>query len=87
MNNIDVFMYEENVKTENNDAFTYALLDRCLSDCKYFLGNGNRYEGCLWGHTVERHIAKMKELYNQLEIKPEWLTMLDIENYEKQMLG
>ena len=87
MNNIDVFMYEENIKNESNDAFNYQLLDRCVSDCKYFLGNGNRYEGHLWGRTVERHIAKMKELYNQLEIKPEWLTMLDIENYEKQMLG
>ena len=79
MNNINI--------NESNDAFNYQLLDRCVNDCKYFLGCGGRCEKHLWGRTVERHIAKMKELYNQLAIKPEWLTMLDIENYEKQMLG
>lgn len=86
MNNIDIVMYEENVKNESNDTFNYQLLDRCVSDCKYFLGNGGRCEKFLWGGNVKNHIKKMKELYNQLEIKPEWLTILDIENYEKQML-
>ena len=86
MNNIDIVIYEENVKNESNDTFNYQLLDRCVSDCKYFLGNGGRCEKFLWGGNVKNHIKKMKELYNQLEIKPEWLTILDIENYEKQML-
>lgn len=86
MNNIDIVIYEENVKNESNDVFNYQLLDRCVSDCKYFLGNGGRCEKFLWGGNVKNHIKKMKELYNQLEIKPEWLTILDIENYEKQML-
>jgi hypothetical protein len=86
MNNIDIVIYEENVKNESNDTFNYQLLDRCVSDCKYFLGNGGRCEEFLWGGNVKNHIKKMKELYNQLEIKPELLTILDIENYEKQML-
>ena len=27
----------------------------------------------------------MRELYDQLEEKPEWITLEDIDNYEKQM--
>lgn len=65
--------------------FEYSLLSRLESDCKYFLGNGNGYEGQLWAGSVDKQIAKMKELYNQLEEKPEWITMEDIDNYEKQM--
>ena len=65
--------------------FEYSLLGRLESDCKYFLGNGNGYEGHLWAGSIDKQIAKMRELYNQLEEKPEWITMEDINNYEKQM--
>lgn len=67
----------------------YMLLSRLQEDCNYFLGNGNRHEKHLWAGNVQDHIAKMKELYNCFpeEIKPEWITMKDIEDYEKQMVG
>jgi predicted XRE-type DNA-binding protein len=63
------------------------LLSRLESDCKYYLGNGNRYEKVLWAGSVDKQIAKMKELWNSFpdDMKPEWLSMEDIENYEKEM--
>lgn len=69
-----------------DNSFDYALLDRCLSDCKYFLGNGGRCERFLWGGNVKNHIKKMKELYNKVTVKPEWLTMEQINEFEKAML-
>ena len=79
----------KNKKTESKDnegsEYDYMLLSRLKSDCDYFLGNGNRYEKHLWAGNVDDQIAKMKELYNKLPEKPEWLTMEDIENYEKEM--
>lgn len=76
-------------KTESKDnegsEYDYMLLSRLKSDCDYFLGNGNRYEKHLWAGNIDDQIAKMKELYNKLPEKPEWLTMEDIENYEKEM--
>lgn len=65
----------------------YELLYRLKSDCDYFLGNGNGYEGHLWAHSVDKQIAKMRELYDQLEEKPEWLTSEDIDRYEQEMLN
>lgn len=79
----------KNKKTESKDnegsEYDYMLLDRLRQDCEYFLGNGNRAEKHLWAGNVNDQIAKMKELYNKLPEKPEWLTMEDIENYEKEM--
>lgn len=75
--------YERNKKYE----YTYMLLSRLVMDCKYYLGNGNRFDGHLWAGSVDKQIAKMKELWNTLpeDMKPEWLSMEDIENYEKEM--
>lgn len=75
--------YERNKKYE----YTYMLLSRLVMDCKYYLGNGNRFDGHLWAGSVDKQIAKMKELWNTLpeDMKPEWLSMEDIENYEREM--
>ena len=70
---------------ESQNEYDYMLLDRLRQDCEYFLGNGNRSEKHLWAGNVNDQIAKMKELYNKLPEKPEWLSMEDIENYEKEM--
>lgn len=70
---------------ESQNEYDYMLLDRLKQDCEYFLGNGNRSEKHLWAGNVNDQIAKMKELYNKLPEKPEWLSMEDIENYEKEM--
>lgn len=67
--------------------FDYMLLDRLRMDCDYFLGNGNGYEKNLWAGNVEDQIAKMRELYNKVAEKPEWISMEDIDNYEKEMLA
>lgn len=75
---------------ESDDAkFRYMLLGRLESDCKYFLGNGQRNEKQLWAGNVEKQIAKMRELYNSFadEEKPEWLTAEQIDEYERQMLS
>lgn len=66
----------------------YQLLSRWISDCDYFLGNGNGYEPHLYFNSVEKQIAAMKEKYNSFadNEKPEWLTMEDINNYENEML-
>lgn len=68
-------------------AFEYSMLARLKTDCDYFLGNGNGYEGHLWAKTVEEHIAEMKKRWNAFseDEKPEWLTMEQIENYESEM--
>lgn len=76
-----------NYERNRNYEFDYMMLSRLVQDCKYFLGNGNRYVGNLWGDTVDDHITEMKRLYNKFpdDMKPEWLSMEDIENYEKEM--
>lgn len=66
--------------------FEYMLLGRCKQDCEYFLGYGNRSTNQLYGKDVKNHISIMKELYEKVPIKPEWLSKKDIENYEKRML-
>jgi len=58
-----------------------------MQDCEYFLGNGNRHEKFLWAGSVAEQIKTMKELYNGLKVKPEWLTMEQINDYEKRMEG
>ena len=70
---------------ESNQENKYQLLGRLVSDCKYYLGGGYGAEKHLWAKSVEDQIAKMKEIYNSLDVKPEWLTMQDIEHYEKEM--
>ncbi len=68
--------------------FNYMLLDRLRTDCDYYLGNGNRNKKCLWAGDEEKQIEKMKELYNSFsdDDKPEWITLEEIEKYEKEMI-
>lgn len=70
------------------DSFKYMLLDRMKQDCNYYLGNGNRLKKYLWANDEKEHIENMKALWNSFpdEEKPEWLTMKQIETYEKEML-
>lgn len=76
----------EDMDLLSKDAtFRYMMLDRLRTDCGYFLGNGNRNEKNLWAGNVEKQIQLMKDLYNSFEEKPEWISMEEIEDYEKQM--
>lgn len=88
-----IFFYKPQ-KTESklqedttNLEYNYMLLDRLKQDCEYFLGNGNGNVDTLWAKDIDKQIAKMKELYNSFadNEKPEWITMNDINDYEKEM--
>ena len=61
------------------------LLDRLRADCDYFLGAGGRSEKHLWAGNVHAQIKKMRELYDALPKKPEWLTAEAIDRYAAQM--
>ena len=63
----------------------YRLLDRLRADCDYFLGAGQRNEKHLWAGNVRDQIAKMRELYEALPEKPEWLTGEAIDRYAERM--
>ncbi len=63
----------------------YQLLSRLKADCDYFLGAGGRVEKHLWAGNVRAQIAKMREIYETLPAKPEWLTKEAIDDYDEQM--
>lgn len=67
------------------DEYNYMLLDRLKMDCEYFLNFGHRNPKYLWAGSVDDQIMKMKDIFNKLDEKPEWISMDDIEEYEKQM--
>lgn len=71
----------------SDEAFQYQMLGRLKADCDYFLGYGNGYEGHLWAGSVEKQIKEMRDRWNAFrpEDKPEWLTMEQIDEYERNM--
>lgn len=85
--NKDESIPKEHITTEEETKHKsdYMLLDRCRTDCEYFLGYGNRNEKVIWGGNVAGHIAEMRKLYCLLPVKPNWITMRRITEYEKLM--
>ena len=75
---------EEILKCEK--SFRYQLLSRLKADCLYYLGNGERCKKHLWAGDEATQIAYMKALYNSFldDVKPEWISMEDINSFEKQ---
>ena len=75
------------IKESDDKKYNYMLLSRLKSDCDYFLGHGLRNEKYLWAGSVDKQIAKMRELYNSFadDEKPEWLTIDQIDEYERKM--
>jgi len=73
---------EKSVLEQNRN---YLILDRLRADCEYFLGAGNRAEKHLWAGSVYAQIVKMRELYDALPQKPEWLTEEMIGDYADRM--
>lgn len=63
----------------------YMLLDRLAEDCKYYI-NFKSTARCLWAKDEQSQIDKMRELYDLLPVKPEWLTKEQIDEYEKKMI-
>lgn len=74
---------------KKSDKFKYQLLDRMRTDCNYFLGAGKGAEKFLWAGNVPEQIAYMKAIYNSFpdNKKPEWISLADIDEYEKKMLN
>lgn len=72
--------------TDNVNTFNYQLLGRLQMDCEYYLGHGNRTVKHLWADTEAEQIAKMKEIYEALPEKPEWITLEKIAEYEAAMV-
>ncbi|MGL5254548.1 MAG: LPD11 domain-containing protein [Brevinema sp.] len=68
--------------------FQYMMLGRLKSDCDFYLGHGNRYPARLWNGDEKEHLEHMKEIWNGFSEteKPEWLTLEQIQEYEKKML-
>jgi hypothetical protein len=71
---------------QKNYRGDYMLLDRLRQDCDYYFGHGGRNaEHCLWAHDEQKQIDKMRELYDLLPVKPEWLTREQIDEYAARM--
>lgn len=80
--------YKESIDTDllkRDEQFRYMMLDRMRQDCNYYLEHP--HEKHLWAGNVEDQIETMKQLYNSLPEKPEWITMEDIDDLEKQMIN
>lgn len=90
------YVFEKNNKGENikedldisnmDDSFKYRLLDRMRSDCEYYI-NGAKSNKHLFMQNPQDQIKAMKDIYNSFSEKdvPEWISMEDINNYERQM--
>jgi hypothetical protein len=77
--------YGDGGSISNNESFNYRLLSRLQSDNDYYLGAGNRSERQLWAGSVDEQIKQMKSIWHELRVKPEWLSMEDILEYETKM--
>lgn len=79
-----------NEVNEKDYTFDYSFLSRLKSDCKYVIDHQiSNPRWSLWGITVEKHIEEMRKVYNSFpdDKKPQWITMDDIDNFEKEMLS
>lgn len=69
-----------------NQKFEYMFLGRLQQDCDYYLNCGGRDANhCLWAQDEQKQIDIMRETYNKLKIKPEWLSWEEIDEYAKRM--
>jgi len=78
--------------SRHGPEFRYMLLDRMRSDCDYYLNYETQCHPIynhLWAHhDPAAQIAYMKYLWNSFpdDGKPEWLTMDQINDYERRMI-
>ena len=73
-----------------DSSIKYQFLSRMKIECKYITGSfgpKHRIEDNLWADNVCNQIDNMKALWNSFsdEGKPEWLSMEQIDKYEKQL--
>ena len=84
------------VFASDDQDFGYKMLGRLKSDNDYILGALKDYSEdgkvslesinkFLWFHDIDKQIAFMKGIYERLNEKPEWISLEDIHNYEKEL--
>jgi len=73
------------VNSTDYPRYAYMTLSRCKMDCNFYLGYGNRKNDVLYMGNPQDHIDFMKALWQHLDEKPEWLTIEQINEFEKQM--
>lgn len=66
--------------------FRYMLLSRHLFELRYYLGRGDRFSGLLKDSSEKVHINAMKEIWNSLPVKPDWLPLKKLQQYERRVL-
>ena len=84
----DKFLLEKIADTSKHGLkYRYMLLSRMQMDCDYYLGNGHRSSKYLWALDETQHITAMRMLWDAFpaDMKPEWLTKEQLEDYAKQM--
>ena len=64
--------------------FDYMMLNRMQMDCKYY--NSAAHFNHAHASTIRQTIDRMKEIWNKFpeDLKPEWISLEEIEGYEKK---
>lgn len=78
----------EDERLQDKFKYDYMMLSRLQGDCIGYLSEGDwRYHqpSRIWSGNEQRQIDEMRRLWNLLPIKPEWLTMEQINEYAFQM--
>lgn len=65
-----------------DETYKYQILGRMQSDCQ----NYTQSKSHLWGININDHITYMTELYKSLKVKPNWLSIEQINNYKRHMI-
>ena len=82
--------FTEKYLTNCDCKFPYMLLSRMQSDCEYFINAchcSHKATNSLWANSPKEQIEYMKYIWESLPVKPEWLTMAQIKEYERRMVA
>ena len=71
--------------TGRDAGFYYRFLSRLITDCRFYLGYGNRCVKHLWAHDTKKQAALMREVYNALPAAPEWCSLEMICAFDRAM--
>jgi hypothetical protein len=73
---------------EKSFEFSYLMLGRLQTDLDYYFGNGKRNDKTLYYQDINEHLEEVKKLHASFpdDLKPEWLTLEQIAEYEEKVL-
>lgn len=78
----------EEERLQEKFRYEYMMLSRLQGDCKGYLTEGDwryRQPSSIWAKSKQGLIDEMRRLWNILPVKPEWLTMEQINEYAARM--